>query len=158
MPSFSYIVNLFKEWPEYSGCSHFPVKHDSMSVKDAFFISQGYGTLWTGTYGAARKRLLDFMITRVQDDIAKPQDNDMQPKPVLISNVVNGVILRCGASIEVWKDGESLVLYLYCPVYVTKRMRLPTGFNANEYTAREALNHQITETHLRRNHSLLYQS
>ncbi len=53
------VVFAMTRWPEYSGCPIYPVKGKR---KYEYNYAYGAGTLWTGRYGARRKRLLKFLI------------------------------------------------------------------------------------------------
>lgn len=57
------LKRLFKSWPEYSGSLTFPVKHPDKTPHDGFINSYN---LWEGEYGAARKRLLTYLIENLQ--------------------------------------------------------------------------------------------
>ena len=50
----------FKYWSEYSGDFKFPVK--CPLGREARFAYLKADNMWTGEYGEARKRLLDFLI------------------------------------------------------------------------------------------------
>lgn len=61
---FSSLYALFEVWPEFSGNIDYPVKHpDYIHPGGAF--EEG-DDLWVGEYGAARMRLLDWMIDELQ--------------------------------------------------------------------------------------------
>lgn len=49
---------ITKEWPEYSGNAEYPVPHDTLPPEGAYSWSE---TLWTGNYGAARRRLCAWL-------------------------------------------------------------------------------------------------
>lgn len=56
---------LAQNWPEYSGNSGYPVPHQTLSAEEAFDLDKEEGGLdprWAGKYGAARLRLLDYLI------------------------------------------------------------------------------------------------
>ena len=61
---------LFEEWPEFSGEPDFPVPHpDGPDADDGWSSAaeaayMGTEDLWLGEYGAARWRLLDWLIER----------------------------------------------------------------------------------------------
>lgn len=59
--------NLFLEWPEYSGNMGYPVASPlpAASCVTAF----GYLELWTGEYGSARIRLLNFCIRKLESEV-----------------------------------------------------------------------------------------
>ena len=52
------IETITKEWPEYSGNAEYPVPHDTLTPKGAYLWP---GNLWTGNYGAARRRLCAWL-------------------------------------------------------------------------------------------------
>ena len=54
--------DLFEEWPEYSGCNGFPISGLNGSPTDTYFRLNK----WSGSYGGARIRLLDWLIQRLQ--------------------------------------------------------------------------------------------
>lgn len=55
----------FRMWPEFSGAESFPIKAPEGTRVDA---SRAFDDLplWEGEYGAARRRLLDFLIDTVE--------------------------------------------------------------------------------------------
>lgn len=55
------IADISSEWPEYSGNITFPVPHPTLSPRDGYIKMRKH---WTGKYGAARRRFLDFLIQR----------------------------------------------------------------------------------------------
>ena len=57
--------SIFKLWPEFSGCTLYPIKGGAR----AFDKAEDNYTLWEGKYGEARYRLLNFAIQSVQDMI-----------------------------------------------------------------------------------------
>ena len=64
-----YVEELVAEWPEYSGFPSYPIRPAPyisafVDVRDIFWIARRNKTLWVGEYGAARQRLLDFLIER----------------------------------------------------------------------------------------------
>lgn len=65
-----YVKELFISWPEYSGNIMFPVPSPQGRSPSAEF-ALNHDNLWTGEYGASRRRLLDYMIQSVQNDIAE---------------------------------------------------------------------------------------
>ena len=64
-----YVKELAAEWPEYSGFPSYPVRPAPYITTYAdesggFWEARRSKTLWMGEYGAARQRLLDFLIER----------------------------------------------------------------------------------------------
>lgn len=59
-------LQLAKYWPEYSGNAEYPVPvhFPAQTPKESFSASSKLGDMWTGEYGQARRRLLDFAIER----------------------------------------------------------------------------------------------
>ena len=58
---------LFRRWPEHSGIDAYPVKHPSnKDAKGAYFHEYN---LWTGEYGAARRRLCGFLAQEIGKEI-----------------------------------------------------------------------------------------
>ena len=65
----SYPIKLAAEWPAYSGFPSYPIRPAPYisayaDVCDIFWAARRNKTLWVGEYGAARQRLLDFLIER----------------------------------------------------------------------------------------------
>lgn len=60
---------LFCKWPEYTGCIDYPVpsQHDDVSAEAAFDYAFDTGRMWSGDYGAARMRLLEFCIKELRE-------------------------------------------------------------------------------------------
>jgi len=63
---------LFKIWPEYTGDYNFPIKSPAYlkSInKNAYFIYNGSSLMWhpKTIYGAARRRLLAFCISVLEE-------------------------------------------------------------------------------------------
>lgn len=57
-----------KEWSEWSGNANHPIVHPDHSAKDAFYVCED---LWSGGYGASRKRLCKFLaeeLEKMSDD------------------------------------------------------------------------------------------
>lgn len=62
----SFYLDLFFEgWGEWSGCNVFPVPscEEGLSAETMYMSCRN---AWTGEYGAARLRLLDYLIQRVE--------------------------------------------------------------------------------------------
>ena len=56
---------LFVQWPEFSGNHNYPVRAPSGEPPgDYYWDSKDTEGIWKGDYGAARIRLLDFLIER----------------------------------------------------------------------------------------------
>ena len=56
---------LFVQWPEFSGNHNYPVRAPSGEhPQDYYWDSKDTEGIWKGEYGAARIRLLDFLIER----------------------------------------------------------------------------------------------
>ena len=67
----NYVEELAAEWPEYSGFPPYPTRPSPYitsyeDVRDDFWAARRNKTLWVGEYGAARQRLLDFLIERTK--------------------------------------------------------------------------------------------
>ena len=61
------IMDLAEEWPEFSGSATYPVPHPTMRPGAAFdFVPRE--DMWSpeSAYGAARLRLLDWLIARLE--------------------------------------------------------------------------------------------
>lgn len=61
----SYLIVFYKQWPEWSGCTTFPVPSTDSEYTEEEMYMEFRGSMWTGEYGAARLRLLDFLIKTV---------------------------------------------------------------------------------------------
>lgn len=83
---------LFRKWPEYTGRINFPVPvpaDEPIDVTDLerhmYLRACNWKTMWQGPYGAARYRLLQFMIDEIQRDypqiIVEPRKNDPDLEP-----------------------------------------------------------------------------
>lgn len=65
------MLDLAKAWPEHSGRHVYPVRDANCEIpRVAFEHAHVTGTMWTGEYGDARRRLLDWLIdqTRTQGE------------------------------------------------------------------------------------------
>ena len=60
-------IGLMEEWPEFSGYRLYPVPHPTMRPDTAFY-SASAEDMWSpeSAYGAARLRLLDWLITKLE--------------------------------------------------------------------------------------------
>ena len=58
----------FRMWPEYSGNPAYPVPHPDDEDIDAE-CTYDQLDLWTGPYGEARMRLLDFIIQTISEEL-----------------------------------------------------------------------------------------
>ena len=55
-------------WPEFSGCTVYPVPSTNCEFPDsAYDEALCEDTMWAGAYGAARIRLVNYLITRAQE-------------------------------------------------------------------------------------------
>lgn len=62
------LADFFSGWPEWSGCKIFPVPSMSYEhTSESVYLSHMAKQMWTGEYGAARLRLLDYLIRRVEE-------------------------------------------------------------------------------------------
>lgn len=61
------LTDLMEEWPEFSGYRAYPVPHPSESSDQAFYLASTED-MWSpeSAYGAARLRLLDWLIVRLE--------------------------------------------------------------------------------------------
>ena len=59
---------LFKQWPEFSGSVTYPVPHPTKDPGVAFTKAESQRKLWSSyqPYGAARIRLLDWLIAQLE--------------------------------------------------------------------------------------------
>lgn len=64
--------NLFKTWPEFSGNHSYPVctvyQAYGGEPREQYITASNTFTMWEGEYGAARMRLLDFLIERTKQE------------------------------------------------------------------------------------------
>ena len=62
---------LFEQWPEFSGSALFPVPHPTEYPGVAFSEAKCQRSMWSSDqpYGAARIRLLDWLITELDREI-----------------------------------------------------------------------------------------
>lgn len=60
------LEELFPRWPEYSGVKHYPVPAPDGRSPQLEFFDCVVDQLWVGEYGAARLRLLDWLISELQ--------------------------------------------------------------------------------------------
>ena len=58
------VCELAQGWPEYSGNWHYPVPCEGKTAEAAYLGLP----LWEGEYGAARLRLLDYLIEVTKDE------------------------------------------------------------------------------------------
>lgn len=61
------LMDLMEQWPEFSGARMYPVPHPSESPDKAFDLVSAED-MWSpeGYYGAARLRLLDWLIAHLE--------------------------------------------------------------------------------------------
>lgn len=59
------LESLFVKWPEYSGSLTYPVPDTTLFPFTAYLEAR---PMWTGEYGAARLRLLDYLIEATKDN------------------------------------------------------------------------------------------
>ena len=64
------LIDLMEEWPEFSGYRLNPVPHPSERPDKAFYLASAE-EMWSpvSAYGAARLRLLDWLIARLEAEI-----------------------------------------------------------------------------------------
>lgn len=68
--SLDLIKKKFRDWPEFSGVFNYPVpapKHAPFTAFDAFELMDL--DLWSGEYGAARRRLCGFLAQEIRKGI-----------------------------------------------------------------------------------------
>ncbi len=61
---------LIPYWPEYSGDESFPVPHSDYTPAEGYYYIDDK---WTGEYGAARIRLLEFLIGSLEGEATPEQ-------------------------------------------------------------------------------------
>lgn len=67
------LKEIFKQWPEFSGDIVYPIAIDGAKDQATwlqFDLASDEGAMWTGEYGAARIRLLDFCIVTLEKELA----------------------------------------------------------------------------------------
>jgi len=69
------IKKKFRDWPEFSGELNYPVpapEHMMITAFEAFeaFVLMGLD-LWSGEYGAARRRLCGFLAQKIREEIGE---------------------------------------------------------------------------------------
>lgn len=57
---------FYPQWSEWSGCETFPVPSTIKAYTAEDMYMEHRGNMWTGEYSAARLRLLDYLIQRVE--------------------------------------------------------------------------------------------
>ena len=73
----SLLLDLMEEWPEFSGYPAYPVPHPSESPDKALYLASAE-EMWSpgSAYGAARLRLLDWLISQLEAETRKETQND----------------------------------------------------------------------------------
>lgn len=62
------LYRFMEGWPEHSGSRCYPVPHPAGCPLDGFWSAED---VWVGEYGAARRRLLDYMIEQLEGQSCK---------------------------------------------------------------------------------------
>lgn len=61
--------DYFEKWPEFSGSLAYPVPSpDKCYSAEEYFLDRRVGK-WTGEYGASRRRLLDWLIQQLEEEL-----------------------------------------------------------------------------------------
>ena len=62
------LYKLFTLWPEGTGSRAYPVPSPTFGLDrvDAYMVHSYSGTLWVGSYGESRKRLLAFLLEQTK--------------------------------------------------------------------------------------------
>ena len=73
----SLLLDLMEQWPEFSGDRAYPVPHPDKDPKMAFDLASPK-EMWSpeSAYGAARLRLLDWLIAKLEAETRKETQND----------------------------------------------------------------------------------
>ena len=73
------IMDLAEEWPEFSGSAIYPVPHPTMRPGRAFVLTPTEN-MWSpeSAYGAARLRLLDWLIARLVAEIEAETEAEIE--------------------------------------------------------------------------------
>ena len=61
-----HLQSFYPQWPEWSGCDTFPVPSTLKDYTAEEMYMEHRGNMWVKEYGAARLRLLDYLIQRVE--------------------------------------------------------------------------------------------
>lgn len=61
-----FLAIMWKKWPEFSGNMLYPVTAGNLNPVFAFDQALTDEQMWVGEYGAARRRLLDWLIIELQ--------------------------------------------------------------------------------------------
>lgn len=61
-----YVAETTVFWPEYSGNKTYPVPHEYLGEIVAF---ENLDDLWSGEYGAARRRLCGFLASEIRKEV-----------------------------------------------------------------------------------------
>ena len=71
------LSDLMEKWPEFSGDRAYPVPHPDESPDMAFDLASAED-MWSpgSVYGAARLRLLDWLIAQLETETRKETQND----------------------------------------------------------------------------------
>lgn len=64
-----HLRSMFEAWPEFTGMSGYPVPHPHFNPTDAFCEAEDY--MFAGEYGAARIRLLQFIIDTLTKELTQ---------------------------------------------------------------------------------------
>lgn len=66
---YAFVKRHAHAWPEFSGLSSCPVPSPLLEydAEAFYFKAKEERAVWTGEYGAARLRLVDFLLTRCQE-------------------------------------------------------------------------------------------
>lgn len=65
-PAFGLRFELFRMWPEFSGRESYPVRDPGYPESEAWAFHREGRQLWSGEYGSARIRLLNFCIRTLE--------------------------------------------------------------------------------------------
>ena len=58
MDCYDLVRTISQDWPEYSGCPDYPVRHPNLTPSSGYDAAYGH---WSGEYGASRRRLAKFI-------------------------------------------------------------------------------------------------
>ena len=68
------LLEIFSSWEHYSGCREYPVPNPCLPMDDVVDASRVYhatGDMYEGKYGALRIKLLDHLITRLENELGE---------------------------------------------------------------------------------------
>jgi len=89
------LMKIFQQWPEYSGREAFPVPAPDGSDPGDYYITSDNTVMWNPDhpYGAARLRLLDFLIAYPIEEESQNQSNSKGKLNMIPQTRVQAIVL-----------------------------------------------------------------